>query len=115
MSQQTLDYRQHLVLFVDDEAKTRKYFDKLFGKTFRIILAEDGVVGLQRFREYQDEIGLVVTDQRMPNESGTDFLEKVALEPELMQDDGIHPTADAQPLLLETLWEQLEPLLGTGG
>jgi acyl-CoA thioesterase-1 len=39
------------------------------------------------------------------------FLEKVALAPELMQDDGIHPTAAAQPLLLETLWAQLEPLL----
>ncbi len=79
MSQQSLDYRQHLVLFVDDEQKTRKYFAKLFGKTFRVILAEDGVAGLERFREYQDEVGVVVTDQRMPNESGTDFLEKVAL------------------------------------
>jgi len=79
MSQSTLDYRQHLILFVDDEQKTRKYFAKLFGKTFRIVLAEDGVEGLERFREYQDEIGVVVTDQRMPKESGSDFLEKVAL------------------------------------
>jgi two-component system probable response regulator PhcQ len=79
MSQQNLDYRQHLVLFVDDESKTRKYFGKLFGKTFRIVLAEDGVAGLERFREHQDEIGLVVTDQRMPNETGSQFLEKVAL------------------------------------
>ena len=39
------------------------------------------------------------------------FLEKVALTPGLMQSDGIHPTADAQPLLLETLWEHLKPLL----
>ena len=46
MSEPTLDYRQHLVLFVDDEQKTRKYFAKLFGKTFRIVLAEDGVAGL---------------------------------------------------------------------
>ena len=79
MSQPTLDYRQHLILFVDDEQKTRKYFAKLFGKTFRIALAEDGLEGLERFREYQDEIGVVVTDQRMPKESGSDFLEKVAL------------------------------------
>ena len=79
MSQPTLDYRQHLVLFVDDEQKTRKYFAKLFGKTFRIVLAEDGLEGLERFREYQDEIGVVVTDQRMPKETGSDFLEKVAL------------------------------------
>lgn len=39
------------------------------------------------------------------------FLEKVALTPDLMQEDGIHPTAEAQPLLLETLWDYLEPLL----
>ena len=39
------------------------------------------------------------------------FLEKVALTPGLMQSDGIHPTAEAQPLLLETLWDYLEPLL----
>lgn len=39
------------------------------------------------------------------------FLQQVALEPALMQDDGIHPTADAQPLLLEALWPTLAPLL----
>ncbi len=39
------------------------------------------------------------------------ILEKVALTPELMQDDGIHPTAEGQPLLLENVWPYLEPLL----
>ncbi|MEZ5557242.1 MAG: arylesterase [Pseudomonadales bacterium] len=39
------------------------------------------------------------------------LLQDVALTPELMQDDGIHPTALAQPLLLDTLWPYLEPLL----
>lgn len=39
------------------------------------------------------------------------LLEGVALEPELMQDDGIHPTAEAQPRLLETVWPKLELLL----
>ncbi len=39
------------------------------------------------------------------------FLERVALTPGLMQSDGIHPTAEAQPLLLQTLWEYLVPLL----
>lgn len=39
------------------------------------------------------------------------FLEKVALSPGLMQSDGIHPTAEAQPLLLDTLWRYLAPLL----
>jgi len=39
------------------------------------------------------------------------LLQEVALAPGMMQDDGIHPTADAQPLMLETLWPHLEPLL----
>lgn len=39
------------------------------------------------------------------------FLERVALDDRLMQADGIHPTAQAQPLLVETLWPILQPLL----
>ena len=39
------------------------------------------------------------------------LLEKVALDPALMQDDGLHPNARGQPLLLDTLWQGLEPLL----
>lgn len=39
------------------------------------------------------------------------FLDGVALDPTLMQDDGLHPNARAQPVLLETLWKHLAPLL----
>jgi len=39
------------------------------------------------------------------------FLEKVALKPQFIQADGLHPTAEAQPLLLETVWPALKPLL----
>jgi acyl-CoA thioesterase-1 len=39
------------------------------------------------------------------------FLEGVGGVPMLMQGDGIHPTAAAQPRLLENLWPQLQPLL----
>lgn len=35
----------------------------------------------------------------------------VALNPALMQNDGIHPNVAAQPLLLQTLWPALCPLL----
>jgi acyl-CoA thioesterase-1 len=33
----------------------------------------------------------------------------------LMQSDGIHPAAAAQPLILEMVWEKLSPLLAVGG
>ncbi|PXX99904.1 arylesterase [Halomonas sp. LBP4] len=39
------------------------------------------------------------------------LLEGVALEDDLMQPDGIHPTASAQSILLDTVWPELEPLL----
>lgn len=39
------------------------------------------------------------------------ILEGVADQPELMQDDGIHPKAEAQPKILETVWLELQPLL----
>ena len=43
------------------------------------------------------------------------LLEGVALEEELMQDDGIHPTAAAQPRILENVWPALAPLLEESG
>ncbi|MGQ0833584.1 MAG: arylesterase [Gammaproteobacteria bacterium] len=42
------------------------------------------------------------------------FLEEVALRAELMQADGLHPSAKAQPILLDTLWPTLTPLLRRG-
>ena len=39
------------------------------------------------------------------------FLERVALTAGLMQADGIHPNTAGQPLLLDTLWPVLTPLL----
>ncbi len=42
---------------------------------------------------------------------GPFLLEKVALEPALMQSDGIHPTAEAQPILLETVLKTIESAL----
>ena len=41
------------------------------------------------------------------------LLEDIALNDELMQSDGIHPTADAQPIILENVWPELESLLET--
>lgn len=40
------------------------------------------------------------------------MLDGVATDRKLMQDDGIHPTVEAQPRLLANVWPYLEPLLG---
>tara|TARA_B100000929_G_scaffold237459_1_gene194260 strand:- start:490 stop:1242 length:753 start_codon:yes stop_codon:yes gene_type:complete len=39
------------------------------------------------------------------------LLEDIALNQQLMQSDGIHPTADAQPIILDNVWPALEPML----
>ncbi|PXF33095.1 hypothetical protein WH50_00800 [Pokkaliibacter plantistimulans] len=39
------------------------------------------------------------------------FLEDVALHPELMQADNIHPNEQGQPLMAERVWQWLQPLL----
>lgn len=39
------------------------------------------------------------------------FMEDVALDPDKMQADGIHPNKDAQPILLDNVWLALQPVL----
>lgn len=39
------------------------------------------------------------------------LLQSVALNPKLMQSDGLHPNVDAQPILAETVWPYLQQLL----
>ena len=39
------------------------------------------------------------------------LLEGVALEDGMMQGDGIHPSAAAQPRLVDTVWPRLEPMI----
>jgi acyl-CoA thioesterase-1 len=39
------------------------------------------------------------------------LLEGVAMDPAKMQDDGLHPVASAEPLVLDTVWPQLAPLM----
>jgi acyl-CoA thioesterase-1 len=39
------------------------------------------------------------------------LLDGVALDPALMQDDGLHPRAAGEPIVLRTVWKALQPLL----
>ena len=39
------------------------------------------------------------------------LLDRVALEPHLMQDDQLHPNAAGEPLVLDNVWPRLLPLL----
>ena len=40
------------------------------------------------------------------------MLERFALDQNAFQRDGLHPTAAAQPMILDTLWPSIETALG---
>ena len=95
------DYQRYAILFVDDEANTRKYFRRLFSDKFRILEAEDGVQALEIFRKHANEIGIIVTDQRMPNQTGVEFLSKIA---------GDHPNIIK---ILSTAYSDIDAAIGS--
>jgi two-component system probable response regulator PhcQ len=71
------DYRKFAVLYVDDETQSLKYFEKAFGKDFRVLTAPSVAEGLELLRAHAGNVGLVLTDQRMPDRTGTDLLGEV--------------------------------------
>ena len=67
---------QHTILFVDDEENILHSLIRLLRKEgYRILTATCGADGLEMLKEH--DVHLVVTDQRMPGMSGTEFLAKV--------------------------------------
>src|SRR5215475_14422833 len=74
--QNLYDYKKFAILYVDDEEKSLKHFAKAFEDQFRILTAANAQNGLALLEQYKDEIGLLMTDQRMPGEKGVWLLEK---------------------------------------
>ncbi len=64
------------ILFVDDEANILRSLARLFrGRDLKILIAESGESGLKVLSE--EKVDLVVSDMRMPNMDGAQFLTKV--------------------------------------
>jgi two-component system probable response regulator PhcQ len=70
------DYKKFAVLYVDDEEKSLKYFARAFEDHFRIFTANNAQDGLKQIQQYGEEIGVLMTDQRMPGEKGIWLLEQ---------------------------------------
>jgi two-component system probable response regulator PhcQ len=73
---ETVDYKKFAILYVDDEEKSLKSFARAFADQFRILTAANAREGLRLLEEHKDDIGLLMTDQRMPGEQGVWLLEK---------------------------------------
>ena len=71
------DYKKFAILFVDDDEGSLRQFPGTFSDEFRILTANNAQQGLKLLEERKEEIGLLLTDQRMPGgESGVWLLER---------------------------------------
>jgi len=70
------DYKKFAILYVDDEEKSLKYFSRAFQDQFQIFTAPSAQEGFKILEAHQDDIGLLMTDQRMPGEKGVWLLER---------------------------------------
>jgi two-component system probable response regulator PhcQ len=71
------NYKAFSVLYVDDEIISLKYFKAGFEERFNILTAGNAAEALKIFEEHKDRIGIIITDQRMPSQTGVELLEKV--------------------------------------
>ena len=70
------NYKRFAILYVDDEEKSLTNFSRAFGDQFHIFTASSAQEGLKLLEQHADEIGLLMTDQRMPGEKGVWLLER---------------------------------------
>ena len=69
-----------VILFVDDEPQTRKWFARLFSDEFSILTAAGVDEALLALRERSAEIAVLITDYRMPGRDGLALLREAQSE-----------------------------------
>ncbi len=81
-----IDYKTYSVLYVDDEEKSLKAFQRAFGNQFRILTAKTAVEGFAVLESNADDVALLITDQLMPGEKGVWLLDKTRqFRPEILR------------------------------
>jgi two-component system NtrC family sensor kinase len=68
------------VIYVDDEPINLKVFEASFKNRFRVVTCLGGAAALEALRARPGDIGVLITDQRMPVMTGVQLLEKVREE-----------------------------------
>lgn len=67
---------KHKLLLVDDEAANLRALERLLRDDFDVLTAESGSEGLELLT--QNDVALIISDQRMPGMSGIEFLKQAA-------------------------------------
>lgn len=70
--------KKHTILLVDDEEKNLRAMESTFAKHYNVLTAIDGKAGLEIIESMDspETISCIISDQRMPNLTGVEFLEK---------------------------------------
>lgn len=66
----------YAILYVDDEEKALQYFREAFEDEFIIYTATNAWDGYSILREHGSQIGVLISDQRMPGGSGVELLQQ---------------------------------------
>ncbi|MDP3939037.1 MAG: SpoIIE family protein phosphatase [Deltaproteobacteria bacterium] len=75
---------QHTLLIVDDEGSILKLLEYTFKPDYRVLTALSGAEGLEILRK--EKVSLIIADQRMPEMTGSEFLEKsIAINPDAIR------------------------------
>ncbi len=70
-----MDRKQFAILYVDDEQHNLVAFKATFRKEYTVYTALSGKEGIEILQQH--EVHLIITDQRMPEMTGVQFLEKI--------------------------------------
>jgi len=78
MKLDTKELKTITILYVEDDDAVREQTQIVMTKLFKnVYIAEDGVLGLNKFKQHKDEIDIVVSDINMPNMNGLDMISKI--------------------------------------
>jgi len=75
MSQEKEEIVVIKILYVDDEVNNLNSFKATFRRDYEIFTAESAAEGIKILSE--NDVDILITDQRMPNMTGVEFLEKI--------------------------------------
>lgn len=75
----SMDHSKPKILVVDDEPDNLDLLYRTFHRQFKVLRAESGPAALE-ILENQGEVAVIISDQRMPYMSGTEFLSLTATQ-----------------------------------